>query len=296
MLESLNAERQRGHFKNLVVAPTGTGKTWVSAFDYDSLAQSRISSGCSSLHTGTRSCVKARKCFASSSAIRHLASATSGSERPATWTHVFASIQSLHRSWTHSNPTSSTWLSSTSSITPKPTRTGSSSAAWRRRCSLANCDAERADGNDILHWFDDRIAYEMRLWEALDRGLLSPFHYLGIGDGTDLRRVRFERGRYVTERPRVVLTGDHVRAQRILEASWRSGCLTRLACVLSGSAPVSSTLGSWPVSSPSARLRRGRPGWKLGSRRRGAMPSLSFVQDNSGDLYCRHFQRRRRHS
>ena len=38
---------------------------------------------------------------------------------------------------------------------------------------------ERADGNDILHWFDDRIAYEMRLWEALDRGLLSPFHYLG---------------------------------------------------------------------------------------------------------------------
>ena len=37
MLDSLQAERQRGHFKNLVVAPTGTGKTWVSAFDYESL-------------------------------------------------------------------------------------------------------------------------------------------------------------------------------------------------------------------------------------------------------------------
>ena len=56
---------------------------------------------------------------------------------------------------------------------------------------------ERADGNDILQWFDDRIAYEMRLWDALDRGLLCPFHYLGVGDGTDLRGVRFERGRYV---------------------------------------------------------------------------------------------------
>ena len=77
---------------------------------------------------------------------------------------------------------------------------------------------ERADGNDILHWFDDRIAYEMRLWEALDRGLSSPFHYLGINDGTDLRRVRFERGRYVTSELEEVLTGDHIRAQRILDA------------------------------------------------------------------------------
>ena len=57
---------------------------------------------------------------------------------------------------------------------------------------------ERADGQDILHWFDDRIGSEMRLWEALDQGLLCPFHYLGVSDGTDLRGVPFERGRYVT--------------------------------------------------------------------------------------------------
>ena len=37
ILEALSAERQRGHFRNLVVAPTGTGKTWVSAFDYQRL-------------------------------------------------------------------------------------------------------------------------------------------------------------------------------------------------------------------------------------------------------------------
>ena len=77
---------------------------------------------------------------------------------------------------------------------------------------------ERADGNDILHWFDDRIAYEMRLWDALDRGLLCPFHYLGVGDGTDLRGVRFERGRYVPGDLEGVLTGDHVRVQRIIDA------------------------------------------------------------------------------
>jgi hypothetical protein len=29
---------------------------------------------------------------------------------------------------------------------------------------------ERADGLDILHWFDGRIAAELRLWTALDKG------------------------------------------------------------------------------------------------------------------------------
>ena len=76
---------------------------------------------------------------------------------------------------------------------------------------------ERADGQYILHWFDDRIATDMRLWEALDLGLLAPFHYLGVGDGTDLRGVGFQRGRYVTAELEEVLTGDQVRADR----TWR---------------------------------------------------------------------------
>lgn len=37
---------------------------------------------------------------------------------------------------------------------------------------------ERADGLDMLHWFDGRIAAELRLWSALDQGLLAPFHYV----------------------------------------------------------------------------------------------------------------------
>ena len=77
---------------------------------------------------------------------------------------------------------------------------------------------ERADGKEILHWFDERIATEMRLWEALDQGLLSPFHYFGVGDGTDLRGVPFRRGRYAVAELEGVLTGDHVRAQRILDS------------------------------------------------------------------------------
>jgi len=55
---------------------------------------------------------------------------------------------------------------------------------------------ERTDGESILHWFGGRIAVELRLWDALDRGLLSPFHYFGVHDNVDLSQVAWKRGQY----------------------------------------------------------------------------------------------------
>ena len=77
---------------------------------------------------------------------------------------------------------------------------------------------ERAVGKSVLEWFDGRIASESRLWDALDQGLLCPFHYFGVNDATDLSTVRFERGRYVPGELDNVLTGDHVRTVRIRQA------------------------------------------------------------------------------
>ena len=54
---------------------------------------------------------------------------------------------------------------------------------------------ERADGLPVLNWFDDRIAAELRLWDAIDQQHLSPFHYFGIHDGLDLREIPWRRGR-----------------------------------------------------------------------------------------------------
>ena len=53
---------------------------------------------------------------------------------------------------------------------------------------------ERADGLPILHWFDDRISAELRLWDAIDQQRLVPFHYFGIHDGLDLTAVPWRRG------------------------------------------------------------------------------------------------------
>ncbi len=48
---------------------------------------------------------------------------------------------------------------------------------------------ERTDADDILHYFDNHIAVELRLWDALERGLLCPFQYFGLSDNTDLSQV-----------------------------------------------------------------------------------------------------------
>jgi hypothetical protein len=53
---------------------------------------------------------------------------------------------------------------------------------------------ERADGLPILHWFGDRIAAELRLWDAIEQYRLVPFAYYGIHDGVDLRDIPWRRG------------------------------------------------------------------------------------------------------
>ena len=49
---------------------------------------------------------------------------------------------------------------------------------------------ERADGLDVLRYFDGRIAAELRVWDAIDQQYLVPFSYFGVHDGTDLRECR----------------------------------------------------------------------------------------------------------
>jgi hypothetical protein len=53
---------------------------------------------------------------------------------------------------------------------------------------------ERADGLPVLHWFDDRIAAELRLWDAIEQHRLVPFAYYGIHDGKNLTTVPWRRG------------------------------------------------------------------------------------------------------
>jgi superfamily II DNA or RNA helicase len=77
---------------------------------------------------------------------------------------------------------------------------------------------ERTDGQSVLEWFDGRIAVELRLWDALERGLLSPFQYFGIHDGTDLSRIQWSRRGYDVVGLQNVFTGDQARVSLIVQA------------------------------------------------------------------------------
>jgi hypothetical protein len=75
---------------------------------------------------------------------------------------------------------------------------------------------ERADGRSILDWFGGRIAAELRLWTALERGLLVPFHYFGVHDPVGLDSVEWKRGHYDAAQVERLYTGNDVRAKLIL--------------------------------------------------------------------------------
>ena len=218
-LEALEAERQRGHNRNLVVAATGTGKTWIAAFDFKRLR--RQGSGNSLLFVAHRDEILRQSQQVFQLVLREpdFGERLVGGERPKSDRHVFASVQSL--------------AIRTDEIDPQGFDViivdefhHAAAATYERLLSRLNpkvllgltATPERADGKSILEWFDGRIASESRLWDALDQGLLCPFHYFGVNDETDLTTVRFERGKYAQGDLDRVLTGDHARALRVRRA------------------------------------------------------------------------------
>lgn len=50
---------------------------------------------------------------------------------------------------------------------------------------------ERMDGQDVLEICDRRVAYEVRLRDAVERGWLARFHYYAIHDPTDYEPIRW---------------------------------------------------------------------------------------------------------
>ena len=55
---------------------------------------------------------------------------------------------------------------------------------------------ERMDGKNIYEICDYNVPYEISLKEAINKGMLVPFHYYGIFDDTDYSKLHIVRGRY----------------------------------------------------------------------------------------------------
>ena len=196
LLEQIEAARRRGRHRNLLVAATGTGKTVMAAVDYARLRQQLQGSRLLFVAHREEILDQARATFRFALREPSFGEKWVGGRTPSDYRHVFASIQSLSAAglgnidpqafdvviideFHHAAATSYTRL-----------------LDHLRPQELLGLTAtpERADGLPILHWFDDRISAELRLWDAIDQQRLVPFHYFGIHDGLDLTAVPWRRG------------------------------------------------------------------------------------------------------
>lgn len=222
MLDKLAFERSRGHDNTLVVAATGTGKTIIAALDYrrlrSELPRSRL------LFLAHRDEILKQ----SQTAFRHVLRDGSfgerwvGGDRPEQWEYVFASVQSIAANDIKQLDPDHFDVVIVDEFHHAAASTYTQVLDYLRPHHLIGLTAtpERTDALDIKRWFDGRTAVELRLWHALDQGLLAPFHYFGIHDGMDLSAVTWRQGGgYDTVQLTSLLTADDAWASKVIQAT-----------------------------------------------------------------------------
>jgi superfamily II DNA or RNA helicase/HKD family nuclease len=221
MLQHLEVERERHHrYRNLVVAATGTGKTLVAAFDYRRLRERAPNP--SLLFVAHRREILSQSLSAYRAVLRDgsFGELLVDGHRPEKNQHVFASVQSLAQVDLDEIAPDAFDVVVVDEFHHAAAPTYARLLNHLRPRILLGLTAtpERTDGQSVLEWFDGRIAVELRLWDALDRGLLCPFQYFGLHDGTDLSRVQWSRRGYDVVALENVYTGDQARMSLIVQA------------------------------------------------------------------------------
>lgn len=193
MLEALQAERVEHHrHRNLIVAATGTGKTVVAALDYRNLV-TQWNKRPKLLFVAHRIEIlkQARKTFREVLKDPSFGEILGGGKSPSKWEYVFAMVQSL------SSERLEKLAADHFDVVIIDEFHHAEAPTYRRTMDHFNprellgltATPERADGENMQKFFDYRVAYELRLWDALNHQLLAPMHYFGINDETDLSNV-----------------------------------------------------------------------------------------------------------
>ncbi|MEU0954006.1 DUF3427 domain-containing protein [Streptomyces niveus] len=223
MLERLQVERDvHGRHRNLLVAATGTGKTVMAALDYKRLRKG-LGRDLRLLFVAHRKEILEQSLRTYQDVLDdgNFGEQLISGQIPAAWKHVFASVQSLNTRTLDElardqfdiividefhHGTAPTYRKIVEHFTP---------------VELLGLTAtpERMDGLNVQdEFFGGRIAAEMRLWEALENDLLSPFHYFGISDTTDLTSLQWTRGSYDASQLSSLFTDNEARARLVVKA------------------------------------------------------------------------------
>lgn len=225
MLEQLQVEREVfGKRKNLLVAATGVGKTVISAFDYKRF--SKQNSSAKLLFVAHREEILKQSLDTFRAILKdfNFGDLLVGGRVPDTLDHLFVSIQSFN----------STQL--TKKLSPNyydfiivDEFHHAAAKSYQELLSYftpqillgLTATPERMDGQDVTKYFDGRIATEMRLPEAIDRKLLSPFQYFCVSDTVDLSLMNWSKRGYDLKELENVYTNNKIRSNLIIKSLYR---------------------------------------------------------------------------
>ena len=221
ILEAIAAEREvQGKHRHLVVAATGTGKTMIAAFDYARVARQwgrkpRL------LFIAHRKELLSQALAAFRCVIRdqNFGDLLVDGNDPGQREHLFCSIQS-YNSRNLINEAEDRYEYIVVDEFHHAAAPSYQALLGRVRPTILlglTATPERSDQLDVLSWFDGRPSAEIRLPDAINRRLLCPFQYFGIADSVDLSGLSWQRGGYRTDELDGLYTGNHIRAQLILE-------------------------------------------------------------------------------
>jgi len=182
-LQSLAKLRDSGKSKALIISATGTGKTYLSAFDVQASQAQRMLFVVHRENIARAAMATFKKVFGNTKTC----GIYSGSDRQGDADFLFATVQTLSRAEHLQRfvPQTFDYI-----IVDESHRAGAASYArfldhFNPRLLLGmTATPERTDGADIFRYFDYNIAYEIRLQEALKEEMLCPFHYFGVTDLT----------------------------------------------------------------------------------------------------------------
>lgn len=227
ILENLKAERELfNKHKNLLIAATGVGKTVIAAFDYKRFVKENKGKKNRLLFVAHREEIlkQSRDTFRAILKDNNFGDLMVGNNETKSLEHLFVSVQSL-------NSKDLTAITSNDfydfiivdEFHHAAAKSYQNLLEYYNSKILLGLTAtpERADNKDIYKYFEDRISAEIRLPEAIDRKLLSPFQYFGVTDNVDLSKLKWGRKGYDIRELDNVYNNNDIRASKIVESVYK---------------------------------------------------------------------------
>ncbi|MBQ9273884.1 MAG: DUF3427 domain-containing protein [Succinivibrio sp.] len=221
ILDRLEAERElHRHFKNLVVAATGTGKTLIAAFDYRRCAQ-KLGHLPTLLFVAHRKEIleQAQATFQMVLKDPNFGELCVGDQGSRAAAQLFITVQSAG---SRVRPLTGTVAADFFEYMVVDESHHASAESFRTLIEYfqpkillgLTATPERLDGQSITRFFDEHISAEIRLPEAIEKKLLCPFAYFGVSDNADLQKLRWSHGNYDLQELENIYTLDQLVANQ----------------------------------------------------------------------------------